>query len=554
MLSHIFRVIFIVFEVVVLFNLLIVVHELGHFLAARWRGLFIEKFGIWFGKPIWKKTINGVQYSLGSLPFGGFVALPQLAPMDIIEGKADMDRQTLPQISALDKIIVAFAGPLFSFLLAVVFAVIVYIVGRPVGESESTTTIGFVMPDSPAAHAGLKAGDRILSIDGQTVTRFGGMGDDSITWRIVRSEGETIAITFVRNVDGVEKTMTVDPKPIVPSTRPWGRKALRQIEILPAETPIVGDVEGDSPASRAGLQRDDAILEINGQRIYRIDGMSEYVRDHPNGPFTLTVERQGSRLTLPFVPGNPKIGSISENGPAERAGLKKDDQVVAVDGQKMPSAFAVSDYIKLHLNKSITLTILRDGKEKVVSVTPEIPEGDTTPRIGLTWEEDFGIPLTIFGKSTRSHPGPVEQIRAGMMSIFNTVGAIASSKSDVKLQHMSGPVMMLKVYYVMFENTDGWRMALWFSVVLNVNLALLNLLPIPVLDGGHIVLALIEAVRRRPVSMRVLEVVQTGCAVLIIGFMAYIAFFDVQDLFGGKRSGPRFLPRKTQSADATPGP
>jgi len=115
MILHIARVILISLEVLALFNLLIVVHEIGHFLAARWRGLYIEKFGIWFGKPLWKKTINGVQYSLGSLPFGGFVALPQLAPMDIIEGKADVDRAQLPKISALDKIIVAFAGPLFSF-------------------------------------------------------------------------------------------------------------------------------------------------------------------------------------------------------------------------------------------------------------------------------------------------------------------------------------------------------------------------------------------------------------------------------------------------------
>src|ERR1700730_765338 len=157
MLLHSLRVVFILLEVVVLFNLLIVVHELGHFLAARWRGLYIEKFGIWFGKPIWKKTINGVEYSLGSLPFGGFVALPQLAPMDIIEGKADVDRAQLPKISALDKIIVAFAGPLFSFLLAVVFAVIIWSVGRPVSEAEATTTIGYVLPGSPAAEAGLKA-------------------------------------------------------------------------------------------------------------------------------------------------------------------------------------------------------------------------------------------------------------------------------------------------------------------------------------------------------------------------------------------------------------
>ena len=143
MILQVARVILIVLEVLALFNLLIIVHELGHFLAARWRGLYIEKFGVWFGKPIWKKTINGVEYLLGSLPFGGFVALPQLAPMDMIEGKADVDRAQLPKISAFDKIIVAFAGPLFSFLLAVVFAIVIWTVGRPVSESEATTIIGY---------------------------------------------------------------------------------------------------------------------------------------------------------------------------------------------------------------------------------------------------------------------------------------------------------------------------------------------------------------------------------------------------------------------------
>src|SRR4029434_446075 len=168
MLLHIARVLLILFEVLVLFNLLIVVHELGHFLAARWRGLYIEKFGIWFGKPLWKKTINGVQYSLGSLPFGGFVALPQLAPMDIIEGKADVDRARLPKISALDKIIVAIAAPLFSLLLALFFACIVWAVGHPVSEADSTTVIGYVLPDSPAPKAGLQPCDKLLSVDRQS--------------------------------------------------------------------------------------------------------------------------------------------------------------------------------------------------------------------------------------------------------------------------------------------------------------------------------------------------------------------------------------------------
>src|SRR5438270_2144269 len=189
MILHIGRVILVLLEVLIIFNLLIVVHEIGHFLAARWRGLYIEKFGIWFGKPIWKKTINGVQYSLGSLPFGGFVALPQLAPMDIIEGKADLDRAQLPPVSALDKIIVAIAGPLFSLLLAIVFAGIVWVAGYPVSEADMTTVVGYVMPDSPAAKGELKPGDKILEVDGKRVTRFLGM-NDSVSWAVVRSEGD----------------------------------------------------------------------------------------------------------------------------------------------------------------------------------------------------------------------------------------------------------------------------------------------------------------------------------------------------------------------------
>src|SRR5260221_1814242 len=113
---------------------MIIVHELGHFLAGRWRGLVIEKFGIWFGTPIWKKKIGGVEYSLGSIPAGGFVSLPQLAPMEVMEGKVETPREQLPPISALDKTIVPFAGPLFSFGLAFVFALVVRSEERRVGK------------------------------------------------------------------------------------------------------------------------------------------------------------------------------------------------------------------------------------------------------------------------------------------------------------------------------------------------------------------------------------------------------------------------------------
>src|ERR1700704_4980479 len=101
----ILKIIFTVLEALLALNLLIFVHELGHFLAARWRGMKVDRFAIWFGKPIWKTKVNGVEYALGWIPAGGYVSLPQMATMEAIEGKGESSGQPLPPISALDKII-----------------------------------------------------------------------------------------------------------------------------------------------------------------------------------------------------------------------------------------------------------------------------------------------------------------------------------------------------------------------------------------------------------------------------------------------------------------
>jgi regulator of sigma E protease len=535
-LLHILEIPLVLIEVLVVFNLMIIVHELGHFLAARWRKMTVEKFGIWFGKPIWKKTINGVEYSFGTLPFGGFVALPQMAPMEMLEGKSDTPRDQLPPVTPLSKIIVAFAGPLFSFLLAVVFATIVWLVGRPVSESESTTTVGWVVPDSPAAHAGFQVGDQILSVDGKPVNHFGGMGSDSISWRIVRSEGDTVPVVVQRTIDGAPKTITLNPEPEIEPTSWWQRKGLREIGVAPAQHPMVAQVDPGSPADKAGLKPNDVITAVDGQPAYTLEWMADVMRDHPAPSYTLDVDRDGAQLKLPFTPLGAIIDVVSKDGPADQAGLKAGDLVTAVDGVAMPDGSTITEYITSHSDKAMKFTVKNaTGETHDLTITPVLPTGETIPRIGLAWADEFGIAEDEIGKFHVLHPSPVEQIGSGVMSIFNTIGAIASSKSHVGLQHMGGPVFMVRAYYSMFQSREGWRLALWFSVVINVNLALINMLPLPVLDGGHITLAILESIRRRPANVRFLEAVNMGCFLLVFGFMLYIMFFDVQDFFAAKQ-------------------
>lgn len=472
---QILKIIFILLEVIILFNLIIIVHELGHFLAARWRGLVVERFGIWFGRPLWKKEINGVIYCLGSIPAGGYVALPQMAPMETIEGKSERQGE-LPPVSALDKIIVAFAGPLFSFMLAIVFAGVIWFVGRPVSESETTTVVGYVVKDSPADKVGIKPGDRILSVDGYPVGRFLGMGDDSISWRIVRSEGDRIPIKIER--DG--QILEVFPSPTKDQTKGWERRGLRQIKIAPKQTPMVAKVAPHGPADRAGLKPNDIIISANGVPLFAPEGLAEVIEEN--------------------------------------------------------------------LTNTIQLTVRRDESTFEAQVKPELPMGEKQPRIGIYWD--------MMGKMTLIHPGPIEQVRASVNSMVNTLGALFSPKSDIKAQHLSGPVGIMRMYYLLFKSEQGWRLALWFSVVLNVNLALLNLLPIPVLDGGHITLAVAEAIRRKPINVRLLNAVQTACAMLIIGYMLYVTFYDVQDLPWRRKARRdlemRFTPAPSQPSQPEP--
>ncbi len=437
------------FAVIVIFNLMIIVHEWGHFLAARWRGLKIDKFQIWFGKPIWKKTYNGVQYGLGTIPMGGFVALPQMAPMEMIEGSTDSSGAKLPPIKPLDKIIVAFAGPLFSFLLAVVFSLIVWAIGRPM--QDSSTEVAWLVPGKPAEAAGFQVGDKILEVNGKKVDRFWGM-IDTVNVEIVFSEGETIH--FVVERDG--KRVEIESGYYIEETSALERKAFRKVGML------------------------------NAAQL--------------------------------------KLVNVLPGSPAELAGFKAGDEITHMDGKKVLNALAIESMAKELEGKEVSLTVIRDGETLEVPITAVKPLNGKQARFGFgQWQNQAQVKLV--------HLNPLEQITMSARTISRTLGGLFSPKSDVSLSHLSGVVGIGRIYYQSLLNPEwGLPMVFWFSVLLNVNLALLNLLPLPVLDGGHITLATIEAMHGKPMNFKFLEYVQAGFAIMLIGFMIFITWHDSRDV------------------------
>ncbi len=450
------QVILLILVVLTMFNIAIFIHELGHFWAAKWRGLQVDRFQIWFGKPIWKKEINGVQYALGSIPAGGFVALPQMAPMEALEG-GDKHTHPLPAISPLDKIIVAFAGPLFSMLLALLCAVFVWQVGKP-KDFIPTQTIGQVLKDSPAEQAGLQPGDQILRINGEEVHGFAG-SLDSIIEKIVLSVGSEIEFTVKR--PGVAAPLSIVSQFKIPETKWYKRGGLRQVGIGP-----------------------------------------EY--DH--------IE----------------IGSVVKGSPAAKAGMKPGDVVVSMNGEKFTDNDKAVDYIKSLGEKPIDFEILRNGTPLRLTATPRVPVSPESkgPMLGVSF---YSAPFTDV---RIIKPAPFEQVGDSLRMMWTTVTSLLARNSSIGVGHLSGPVGIGSMMFKFLQMEDGWQRVLAFMVLLNVNLAVLNMMPFPVLDGGHITLALLEKIFGRPVKAKPLEILQTICAILLISLMLFVSSKDVGDLVG----------------------
>jgi regulator of sigma E protease len=427
----ILNVIYVVAAVLALFGAAIFVHEFGHFWVARKLGMKVEEFAVGFGPKIrsWKR--DGIEYSVRSIPAGGFVKLPQMITAEALEGQSAVE---VPPAPPLHKILVALAGPFMNVVFAFAIATLIYFVGLPVPVSQPI--IGKVDPASPEGRLGIREGDRVVMVDHkpikswEDVMEFTMLARTNVIPVVIEHAGVSNAYNLTATVNDVigVKTLNLDPR----------------------EHPVVGAVESGKPAAAAGLQSGDKILSVNGVPVPGQDQMIEVIS-----------KSEGKPCQIVFVRGNEK---------------------------------------------------------KSVTVTPQYDPATKRARIGIIFSA---------GVYEVQHPTPWAQVKGVCAKMIGTFSALAHSKqTGVGAKDLSGPVGILAVLAAQV-NSD-YRLALSFLVLLNINLAFINLLPMPVLDGGHILMAILEKIRRRPLSIQFVEYTTTGFAVLLISFMLYVTFFDIK--------------------------
>ena len=427
----------------------IFIHELGHFLAAKKRGLIADRFSIGFGPRLFGWKWKGTDFRISLLPLGGYVSLPQLADMGRLEGGEEDESDDLPPISYADKMIVAVMGAVFNIILAFCLSLILWGVGRDIVKStvidvtpeQIVNSAGEIVP-GPGFEAGLLPGDTILEIDGDRI------GD----WMQLQN---AVMTGTGRNDAGI-------------------------------------------PTTEVTVLRGDKELTITA---------------HP-----VLVTSEDIR-TLGVQPGTDLVVSmVQENMPAFEAGMLPGDQPIKLNGEEITSSAFLSVYLQNHKGGTIAVTLLREGKEVTLPIEPRIAPGEESPRFGFAYYYE--------AETERVHRNPVEQISIMANTMKMTLVALVSQKSDVKVRNMSGPVGIVHGLTAMARY--GWIDLVWFLALINVNLAIFNVLPIPVLDGGHMLFATISKITGRPLPRRIMEGAYTACIVMLLSFVIYVSFFDVK--------------------------
>lgn len=543
-----------IFLAIIPLGFIIFIHELGHFYAAKRCGIKVNTFSIGFGPRLIGFQREETEYRISLLPFGGYVQM---------EGENPTEETGAPgefaSASVGNRALVVAAGPVVNLLFGILVYWLVFatginsdsarliggLTGQALGKKEAIQ-VGWLATDGAGAKGGLVPGDTVLAVNGDAVTHW-----SVFHTRILTSANKELEILVER--DGSRRTLYVTPDPISSIRGDMGI-----IKVSAKNKTVVRNIMDGSLAAQAGVRVGDLIETINGEPIYNVpyfgyviwhnaadwsaekrQTLYQHINENEQS-VTLGVRRADTPLTIEMPVHWSLIANVQENSIAQNAGIQEGDILTTLNGEPIDDTTLYSQ-LNAMAAESVVIGLVRNGNLREVTLVggSEVLDPEA-PRFGLTWQ------TTLSGMqfAAKTPPLPDYNIFTGLGKgveatwlTFTTVGRTLRQLvgGEVSPKHLAGPIGIANVTSRMFERV-GFSSVLFFIGFISINLCIVNLLPIPIADGGQLLFFAFEKIRGKPMPRRAQEIVQQISIVLLIALFLYITWFDGMSLIDDLRN------------------
>ncbi len=551
---------------ILLLGVLIFVHELGHFSVAKYFGVRVEVFSLGFGKKILRRKYGDTEYCISLFPLGGYVKMFGDDPnSEIAESEKSVSYSHKPVIQ---RMAIVLAGPLMNFFFAVFIFGCIFLIGEDVRKSN----LGEVAVNTDAYAAGFRSGDQIVAINGESVATWEDLtkkveagAEAELKFSVQRYTPEFLDTKNRTDLVELKLTPKLGPNPNVLSLSDF----VGQVDGFNFlhRAPIIG-VMDSSIAAKAGLQTGDRVVSLNGIKISllrdlqfayeKILGESkantisltfEVNRQSEHSSKTESTQTQVIKLdTKPSLVSLQSLGiesselylyEVVKGTPAEKAGLVAGDRMVSISGNEIKNWEDLLKSVKAYKNdKEMEIVVLRAGQKNIYKIAPELTTQNTIHggrekrfTLGVKQWGDFVIPPMVHLKGE----GVIDALRHGVqksvdVSLMTAVSFLRLIQTKISPNQIGGVISIGQAASETFK--IGWTQFLQMMGLISINLFVLNLLPVPMLDGGHLVFYCIEALKGAPLSLRKIEIAQQVGLVLLMSLMVFALFNDFSRLLG----------------------
>ncbi len=531
---------------ILLLGLLVFVHELGHFLVAKWCGVKVEVFSLGFGKKIFQYTHGETTYALSMIPLGGYVKMyGESLQADVSDENRSRSFIHKP---VGQRIAIVLAGPLMNLF----FAFFLFVMIGVIGDRQPAAIVGDLPATSKAYEAGFRPGDKVVRVEGEEVQTWGQLTDVIAE----NAEGQ-VSFEVVRGAESL--TLSALSQKATNENIFSRNSEVPQIEglTLESDSSLIGVPDPTSLAYLAGLRSLDLVTHVNDEAVNSFRELQQKISSNKESLAKLKVQslKNGDRgeereITLPTsTKSTIELGiefaetyvlKVKENSPAAKAGLVSGDKVVSINQKTADDWSSILATIKNFdpgTQKTLAVTALRDGQELNFQIEPEMTELMTQKG-----QEESRFTIGIISSNLKVGPetvlfrpdGVMNKLTYGVAQTwqwteFTVMSMVRLFQGMVSPKNIGGVITIGRVASHSYE--AGISVFLKTMAIISINLFLLNLLPVPVLDGGHLVFFGLEALKGSPVSLRKLEIAQQVGLTLLLLLMAFALFNDVSNLF-----------------------